>query len=67
MKSIAEHINTLARFCGKRDVKSLDRDSLNERYGTDCADVMVLFGGSILAGEDLIAEAIKNKIARYAK
>jgi hypothetical protein len=53
MKSIAEHINTLARFCGKRDVNSLDRDSLNERYGTDCADVMVLFGGSILAGEDL--------------
>ena len=64
MKSIAEHINTLARFCGKRDVKSLDRDSLYEEYGIDCADVMVLFGGSILEGGDVMAEAIKNKIAK---
>ena len=60
----AELINTLGRFCGQRDVKSLDCSSLYERYGIDRADVMVLFGGSILAGGDVMADAIKNKIAR---
>ena len=55
MKSIAEHINTLARFCGKRDVKSLDRDSLYEEYGIEiestpgegtCVTLRVPCGGS---------------------
>ena len=59
----AELINTLGRFCGQRDVKSLDCSSLYERYGIDRADVMVLFGGSILAGGDVLAEAIRDRIA----
>jgi uncharacterized SAM-binding protein YcdF (DUF218 family) len=59
----AELINTLGRFCGQRDVKSLDCSSLYERYGIDRADVMVLFGGSILAGGDVLAEAIRHRIA----
>ena len=42
---------------------SLDRNSLFARYGIDHADVMVLFGGSILAGGDALAEAIKDRIA----
>ena len=33
---------------------------------TPQVDVMVLFGGSILAGGDVLAEAIKNKIAYAA-
>ena len=59
----AEYINTLGRFCGKRDVKSLDCRSLYQGYGIERADVMVLFGGSILAGGDVLAEAIRNRIA----
>ncbi|MBU5894814.1 hypothetical protein JVW19_22840, partial [Vibrio cholerae O1] len=32
--------------------------------GIDQADIMVLFGGSILCGGDLLAEGIKNNIAK---
>lgn len=60
---MVESINTLGRFCGKRDVESLDISSLKEKYGIDRADVMVLFGGSILAGGDLLAKAISDGIA----
>lgn len=64
MKSIAENINILGRFCGKRDVSELSKANLFEKYGISQADVMVLFGGSILAGGDVLAKAIKDKIAR---
>ena len=53
--SIADAINVLGQFCGMRDVESLDRTSLMEKYGIDQADVFVLFGGSILAGGSLLA------------
>ena len=59
----AENINTLGRFCGQRDVVSLDCNNLLERFGIEHADVMVLFGGSILAGGDVLAEAIRGRIA----
>ena len=59
----AENINTLGRFCGQRDVVSLDCNNLLERFGIEHADVMVLFGGSILAGGDVLAEAIRGMIA----
>ena len=62
-RAAAENINTLGRFCGQRDVVSLNRNSLFARYGIERADVMVLFGGSILAGGDVLAEAIENRIA----
>ena len=59
----AEYINILGRFCGKRDVPALDHDSLSGRYQIEKADVMVLFGGSILAGGDVLARAIRDQIA----
>lgn len=59
----AENINILGRFCGKRDVETLTADCLQERYGWRRAGVMVLFGGSIISGGDVLAEAIKNGIA----
>ena len=59
----AKNVNTLGRFCGQRDVVSLDRNNLFERFGIEHADVMVLFGGSILAGGDVLAEAIRDRIA----
>lgn len=60
---IAECINILGGFCGKRDVPSLRSEELRKRYGIEQADVMVLFGGSILCGGDVLAEAMKQHIA----
>jgi len=64
MKKIADRINTLARFCGKRDIPELTPEALQKAYGILQADVMVLFGGSILCGGDVLAQAMKNRIAK---
>lgn len=61
---IAKNINLIAEFCGKRDINSLDKTELRSKYGIDQVDVMVLFGGSIICGGDILAEGIKNKIAK---
>lgn len=61
---IAECINILGGFCGKRDVPALRSEELRKRYGIEQADVMVLFGGSILCGGDVLAEAMKQHIAK---
>lgn len=63
LEQAAEDINTLGRFCGKRDLPALTQDALREAYGISRADVMVLFGGSILCGGDVLAEAMQNNIA----
>lgn len=64
MEKIAENINILGAFCGKRDVPELTAEQLYSRYGIRQADVMVLFGGSILQGGDVLADAMKNGIAK---
>ncbi|ACD52164.1 hypothetical protein ST12_11440 [Clostridium botulinum] len=61
---IAKNINILGKFCGKRDISALTSSELKLKYGLEQADVMVLFGGSILLGGDILAEAMKNKIAK---
>lgn len=63
-KRIAENINILGRFCGKRDIQELTSESLLKRYGIRQADVMVLFGGSILCGGDVLAQAMRNRVAK---
>ena len=35
-----------------------------KKIGINQADVMVLFGGSIIAGGDILAEAIQNEVAK---
>lgn len=47
-QKIAENLNILGQFCGKRDVEELNQKNLHEKYGIEKVDVMVLFGGSIL-------------------
>ncbi len=64
MEAIADAINVLGQFLGKRDVKDLTEPCLMEKYHIAQADVMVLFGGSIIAGGDVLAEAIQNHIAQ---
>lgn len=63
IEQTAKNINILGRFCGKRDVEALTASHLQERYGWKRADVMVLFGGSIVSGGDVLADAMKNEIA----
>lgn len=64
MKAIADSINLLGEFCGKRDVPALTAGSLQKHCGVAQADVMVLFGGSILCGGDVLAEAMRSGAAR---
>ncbi|MBR3643174.1 MAG: YdcF family protein, partial [Parasporobacterium sp.] len=63
-RGFAELINILGAFCGKRDISTLKGSCLQNKYGFSRADVMVLFGGSILAGGDVLAQAIHAGIAR---
>lgn len=58
-----DNFNLLGEFCGQRDLSELTSKSLNQQFGLKKADVFVLFGGSILYGVDVLAEAIKNQIA----
>lgn len=58
-----EAINRLADFCGPRDVPELTQPAMMRVLGVPQADVMALFGGSILAGGDVLAEAIRAGIA----
>lgn len=63
-KRIAHCINTLGAFCGRRDISLLTSQALKKRYGFEQADIMVLFGGSILCGGDVLANAMQNKVAK---
>lgn len=64
MEKTAKNINTLGKFCGKRDIAVLTPEQLRISYGIEQADVMVLFGGSIICGGDILAEAMKNGVAK---
>lgn len=61
---IADNINILSKFCGKRDIKLLTKEELQDKYSINQVDVMVLFGGSILCGGDVLATAMRNNIAK---
>lgn len=63
-KRIAQCINTLGAFCGRRDVSSLTSQELKKQYGFEQADIFVLFGGSILCGGDVLADAMRNGAAK---
>lgn len=58
-------INTLGNFCGKRDIEELTSSTLTGKYNIPQADIFVLFGGSIICGGDVLAQAIQNKIAKH--
>lgn len=60
----AQAVNILSDFCGCRDVPVLSRAALLNQYGFDQADVMVLFGGSILCGGDVLADAMRAGVAK---
>lgn len=61
---VARDMNALAAFLGVRDVPALTRHGLEGRLGRPQADVMALFGGSILAGGDVLADAMREGVAK---
>ncbi|HFI0150830.1 TPA: ElyC/SanA/YdcF family protein [Streptococcus suis] len=61
---LSQAVNQLAQFCGPRDLSSLTIQALQAEQGLEQVDVLAFFGGSILAGGDQLAEAIRNKIAK---
>lgn len=61
---IAENINVLSDFLGKRDIDTLSSNALEEKYQVSQADVLILFGGSIPYGCDVVGEAISKNIAK---
>lgn len=60
-----KNVETLAAFLGPRDLRALSPDALQEKYGIEQADVMVLFGGSILEGAAVLAEGMEQKLAKH--
>lgn len=64
LESTAKNINLLGDYCGKSDIDALTQTELEKNYGFPQADVMVLFGGSILCGGDVMAQAIQNQVAK---
>ena len=56
-------VNALGTFCGVRDVHGLTPKDLYEKVGFYKADVMVLFGGSILCGADVLGHAMQSGVA----
>lgn len=60
---IAKNINVLSDFLGKRDLDTLSSNDLEEKYQISQADILILFGGSIPYGFDVVGKAIMNNIA----
>ena len=55
-------MNTLVAFCARRDVPELTRAAVTAAAG-DVADVAILFGGSVVGGVDVFADAVRAGVA----
>ena len=64
LEAVARDVNELAAFLGVRDVGELVPREVERVLGEPRADVMALFGGSILAGGDVLAQAMRAGVAR---
>jgi uncharacterized SAM-binding protein YcdF (DUF218 family) len=60
----AENINILSDFLGMRDIDTLTKNALEEKFQVSQTDLLILFGGSIAHGCDVVGEAISNNIAK---
>jgi uncharacterized SAM-binding protein YcdF (DUF218 family) len=64
LNKIAKNINILSDFLGKRDIDTLTSNALEEKYQISQTDLLILFGGSIAYGCDVVGKAISNNIAK---
>lgn len=65
MSDIDSAINKIGHFLSRRDIDDSQKEMLAKKYGIEQVDVMVLFGGSIIAGGDVLARAIRNHVAKH--
>lgn len=63
LELIANKINILSDFCSKRDLASLNKESLLSSYGIAKADLLILFGGSIIEGFDVAGKGFLEGIS----
>lgn len=63
-RQIADCINILGEFCGKRDLPALTRSALEKRISTPQADLLILFGGSIPQGCLEAGHAMQQQLAK---
>lgn len=64
LQQIVNNINVLGDFLSQRDVPLLSREALQKTYGCSQADLLILFGGSILHGCEMAGKAYKEGIAK---
>jgi uncharacterized SAM-binding protein YcdF (DUF218 family) len=64
LDKIAKNINLLSDFLGKRDINTLSSNALEEKYQVSQVDMLILFGGSIPHGCDVVGKALLNHIAK---
>lgn len=64
LETIASKVNILSKFLAVRDVASLDKGELKKKYGIEQADLLILFGASIVHGCDFAAKVYKDGIAK---
>lgn len=63
LEGVARDANVLGAYLGVRDVPALTEAEVGRRLGGRRADVMALFGGSIIAGGDVLADAMRAGVA----
>ncbi|MYN69418.1 hypothetical protein GLP18_04070 [Streptococcus suis] len=61
---LAQAVNQLSQFCGPRDLSSLTIQALQAEQRLEQVNVLAFFCGSILAGGEQLAEAIRNTLAK---
>ena len=64
LQIIADKINILSEFLAKRDIPSLRKEDLKDKYGIEQADLLILFGASIIHGCRSAAKAFTDGIAK---
>ena len=63
LEQIAQDMDPIARFVGAQDIEELTAAANERVLGIPQVDVLVLFGGAILAGADQFAQAMRNGVA----
>jgi len=66
-RRIAAAANTIEAWCALRDMRALEPDDVYRVLGDDCADLLVMFGGGVVEGADVLAQAMRAGVAhQYA-
>lgn len=64
LQTVADKVNIISEFLAKRDVPALNGEELRKKYGVSQADLLILFGASILHGCKFAAGVFKQGIAK---